>query len=176
MGTISRTMTTPKTKRKRSSLLFDSLRHRFSPFSHLIFVRAATAFAVLVFLTGALFVAPPASGFQSSSSGSHVHDFLIFTTVLTDRGFALYGARTRLRRAEEKKFRWEAMSDHSGELALRVPPGAEYEMAVEARGFKTETRKIDARNDLRAELTIRMEPLAESPATPPSDPPAGGKP
>jgi hypothetical protein len=169
-------MTTSKTKRKRSSLLFDSLRHRFSLFSHLILVRAATAFAVLVCLAGALLVAPPASGFQSSSSSSRPHDFLIFTTIFTDQGFALYGARTRLRRAEEKRFRWEAISDHRGELALRVPQGAEYEMTVEARGFKPETRKIDARNDLRADLTVRMEPLADSPAAPRSEPPAGGKP
>lgn len=167
---------TSKTKRKRFSLLFHSLRYHFSPFAHLIFVRAATTFAVPVCMTGALFVSPPASGFQSSSSSSRPHDFLIFTTIFTDRGLALYGARTRLRRAEEKKFRWEAMSDHRGELALRVPPGAEYEMTVEARGFKTETRKIDARNDMRADLTIRMQPVAESPAAPPSEPPAGGKP
>lgn len=167
---------TSKTKRKRSNLLFDSLRHRFSPFAHLFFVRAATAFAVLVFMMGALLIAPPVSGFQSSSSVSRPRDFLIFTTIFTDRGLALYGARTRLRRAEDKKFRWEAMSDHRGELALRVPPGAEYEMTVEARGFKTETRKIDARNDMRADLTIRLEPLAGPPAAPPSDPPAGGKP
>ena len=54
------------------------------------------------------------------------------------------------------------MSDHQGELAFRVPQGAEYEMTIEARGFKTQTRKIDAREDNRADLTIRMEPQTES--------------
>lgn len=87
---------------------------------------------------------------------------MIFTTVFTDRGFALYGARVRLRRAEEKKFRWEATSDHQGELAFRVPQDAQYEMTVEARGFKPETRKIDATQDNRADLTIRMEPAADA--------------
>jgi hypothetical protein len=95
----------------------------------------------------------------------HAHDFVIFATVFNDRGFALYGARTRLRRLGEKKFRWEAMSDHQGELAFRVPPGAEYEMMIEARGFQTQTRKIDARQDNREDLTIRMEPQAQPPAS-----------
>ena len=107
-----------------------------------------------------------------ASSGSHAHEYVIFATVLNDRGFALYGARTRLRRADEKKFRWEAMSDHQGELAFRVPPGAEYEMTVEARGFKTETRKIDTREQNRVDLTIRMEPQADARG----NSAAGGKP
>ena len=172
---MRKTMTS-KTKKKRSDTLLISSRHHFSPLSHLILVLATIAFVFTVGAHGAPVAAGPAPGFQSSSSGSHVHDFLIFTTVFTDRGFALYGARTRLRRAEEKKFRWEAVSDHSGELAFRVPQGAEYEMTVEARGFKTQTRKIDARDGLRAELTIRMEPLTDSPAAPPADAPTGGTP
>lgn len=58
------------------------------------------------------------------------------------------------------------MSDHQGELAIRVPEGAEYELTIEARGYKTETRKINARQDRRTDLTIRMEPQTEAhPAT-----------
>ncbi len=108
-------------------------------------------------LAGALFAVEPAGDAQNSS-GSHAHDFVIFATVFTDRGFALTGARARVRRSDEKKFRWEAMSDHQGELAVRVPQGAEYELTIEARGFKTQTRKIDAREANRTDLTIRMEP------------------
>jgi hypothetical protein len=171
---------TSKTKKKRSDPLFISSRHHCSPLSHPTHVRATIAFVLAVSLTGASVAARPAPRFQSSSSGLHTHDFLIFTTVFTDRGFALFGARTRLRRAERKKFRWEAVSDHSGEFAFRIPQGAEYEMTVEARGFKTQTRKIDARDDIRAELTIRMEPVMDSPAAPPAEPHAepttGGKP
>lgn len=177
MRTISATKMSSKTKKKKFDLRFGSLRHRFSPFRHLIFVRATLVFLVLACLTGAPFAAAPAPAFQSSSSGgSHAHTFLIFTTVFTDKGFALYGAQTRLRRAEEKKYRWEAMSDHSGELAFRVPQGVQYEMTIEAKGFKTQTRKIDARDDIRADLTIRMEPLSDAPAAPRADPPTGGKP
>jgi hypothetical protein len=176
MGTISTTKMSSKTKKKKFDSVFGSLQHRFSPFRHLISVRAVLVLMVLAScLTGAPFAAAPA--FQSSSSsGSRAHDFLIFTTVFSDKGFALYGARTRLRRAEEKKYRWEAMSDHSGELAFRVPQGAEYEMTIEAKGFKTQTRKIDARDNIRADLTIRLEPLSDSPAAPRADAPNGGKP
>ena len=162
-------MTTKKTKKKRFDPLFHFFRHPLSPFGHLTIVRLTIALVGLVWLAGAIFVFEPAGGAQNSSS-SHVHDYVIFATVFTDRGFALPGARARVRRAEEKKFRWEAMSDHQGELAFRVPQNAEYEMTIEARGFKTQTRKIDAREDNRTDLTIRMEPLTD-----PAEPGTGGK-
>jgi hypothetical protein len=38
--------------------------------------------------------------------------------------------RVKLRRADEKKFRWEAVSDHRGEFAFRVPPGKADYVAV----------------------------------------------
>ncbi len=108
---------------------------------------------------------PAAPASAQSSSKTHAHDFVIFATVFTSQGFALPGARVRVRRADEKKFRWEAMSDHQGELGIRVQQDAEYELTVEARGFQPQTRKIDAREGDREDLTLRMEPLA-----------AGGKP
>jgi hypothetical protein len=159
-------MTKKKTKKKRFDPLFDFLRHPLSPPGHLTFVRLTTILLGLVWLAGAAFIfAPPGSA--QNSSASHAHDFVIFVTVFTDRGFSLPGARLRVRREQEKKFRWDAVSDHQGEVAFRVPQGAEYEMTIEARGFKPETRKIDARDDNRADLTIRMELLTAG---------AGGKP
>lgn len=178
-----RTMTKRKTRKKRFEPLVDFSRHPLSPFDHSTIVRLTIVFLGLVWLAGTAFAFDPAGGAQSSSS-SHAHDFLIFTTVFTDRGFALSGARARVRRATEKKFRWEAASDHRGEFAIRVLQNAEYEMTIEARGFKTQTRKIDARDDNRAELTIRMEPASGPHAEPPTgapkepltEPRTGGKP
>jgi hypothetical protein len=154
-------MTKKKTKKKRFDPLFDFFRHPLSPFGHLTLVRLTIVFVGLVWLAGAATVFAPASGAQNSS-GSHARVFVIFATVFNDRGFALTGARVRVRRSDEKKFRWEAASDHQGELAFRVPPGAEYEMTIEARGFKIQTRKIDAQVDNRADLTIRMEPQTDT--------------
>ena len=170
MGTISRMTTKRKTKKKKFDPFFDSFRHPLLPFGHLINVRLTIALIGWVWLAGALVIVEPAGSAQNSS-GSHAHDFLIFTTVFDGRGFALFGARVRLRLSEEKKFRWEGTSDHSGELAFRVPPGQDYEMIVEARGFKTQTHRIDARQENRAELSIRMEPQSK----PHADPGAGGK-
>jgi len=93
------------------------------------------------------------------SSNAHAHEFLIFATVFTNQGFALPGAWERVRRSNEKKFRWEALSDRRGEFAIRVQQGAEYELTIEARGFKPETRKIAARGDNRTDLTIQMAPV-----------------
>ena len=46
---------------------------------------------------------------------------LIFGTVWGPDSRPVYGVRVKLRRASEKKFRWEAMSDHRGEFGIRVP-------------------------------------------------------
>lgn len=170
-----RAMTTRKTKKKRSDPLFDFFRHPLSLFGHLTFVRATIAFLGLFCAAGAIFAFEPGGGAQNSS-GSHAHDFVIFVNVFTDRGFALPGARARVRRAEEKKFRWEAMSDHQGELAIRVPQGQEYEMTIEARGFKTDTRKVNSREGNRTDLTVRMEPQTGSPAGPHTPQMSGGTP
>jgi hypothetical protein len=153
-------MTKKKTKKKRFDPLFDFFRHLLSPFGHLILVRLTIIFVGLLWLGGAAIVLAPASAAQNSS-GSHARVFVIFATVFNDRGFTLTGARVRVRRSDEKKFRWEAASDHQGELAFRVPPGADYEMTIEARGFKTQTRKIDTREDNQTDLTIRMEPQTD---------------
>lgn len=163
--TIFPTMT-KKTKKKTLDPLFRFLRHPLFPFRHLISMRRMIAWMGLFVMAAGVCAFEPTGALQKSG-GSHAHDFVIFVTVFNDQGFALYGARTRLRREEEKKFRWEAMSDHQGEFAFRVPPNAEYEMTVEARGFQTQTRKIDAREENQVDLTIRMEPAKSGP---------GGKP
>ena len=173
-----RTMTKRKRKKKRFDPFFPFFRHPLSPFRHPTIVRLTIVLLGLFWLAGATFASGPAGGTQSSSS-SHTHDFLIFTTIFTDQGFALPGAHARVRRAADKKFRWEAESDRRGEFAIRVPQNAEYEMTIEAHGFKTQIRKIDARDDNRADLTIRMEPLqgphAEPTTEPRSGPGTGGK-
>ena len=119
----------------------------------------------MIFLPGLVWLlgvasAPATPEGSQTSNNSHAHDFVIFATVFADQGFALPGAQARVRRTEEKKFRWEATSDRRGEFGIRVPQGAAYELTIEARGFKPQTRKVDAREGNREDLTIQMERLA----------------
>jgi hypothetical protein len=94
----------------------------------------------------------PAAQSQSSSSSknakpkySHASDFLIRGTVFTEKALAFPGVQLRIRRAGEKKFRWEDNTNSRGEFAIRVPQGTEYEMVVRAKGFAEQTKTIDAR-------------------------------
>src|SRR5258708_40335680 len=71
--------------------------------------------------------AAPASQPQSSSSAnsgkqkySHVDDFLIRGTVFTDQTLSFPLVQLRIRRAGEKRFRWEARTISRCEVAIRV--------------------------------------------------------
>lgn len=64
---------------------------------------------------------------------------LIFGTVFDPGGHTLYGVKVKIRRADEKKTRWELYSNHTGEFAQRVPVGpADYVVWADVKGYKTE--------------------------------------
>jgi hypothetical protein len=149
--------------RQESTRDLEIFRHPFLPDGHPIPLWRMSLLLALVWSlfwsSGVISAAAAPAGAQSSSN-SHAHDFVIFATVFTTQGFTLPGARVRVRRADEKKFRWEGVSDHQGEVGIRVKQDAEYELNVEARGFKPQTRKVDAREGDREDLTLQLEPLA----------------
>ncbi len=100
------------------------------------------------------------SGAKSGRNKDLAQTFVVFGTIFTTQGFALAGADVRLRRAGEKKDRWQGRSDARGEFAFRVPPDVEYELSVTAKGFDPETRKVDAREGSRVDLTLRLKPAS----------------
>lgn len=102
---------------------------------------------------------PPAK--NRKQKYSHANDFLIRGSVFTDKALSFPGVKLRLRRAGEKKFRWEDYTNSRGEFAMRVPQGSEYEMVVHAKGFADQTKVVDAKNG-RADnnLVFRMQPAA----------------
>ena len=62
---------------------------------------------------------------------------VIFATLWDPASQPVYGVHMQLRRAGEKKVRWEAYSDHYGEFAFRVPPGKQdYELSADAKSLK----------------------------------------
>jgi hypothetical protein len=90
---------------------------------------------------------------------SHANDFLIRGTVFTDKSLAFPGVLLRIRRAAEKKFRWETYSNSRGEFAVRVPKGLQYEMVIHAKSFADQTRTIDAKSGLSEDnVVFRMAP------------------
>jgi len=48
---------------------------------------------------------------------------LIYGTIWGPGDRPVYGVPIKIRRASDKKAKWELMSDHSGEFAQRVPAG-----------------------------------------------------
>lgn len=67
---------------------------------------------------------------------------LIYGTVWDPDGHALYAVKVKIRRAEEKKVRWELYSNHTGEFAQRVPPGkADYIVWADVKGYKLPSGK-----------------------------------
>jgi Carboxypeptidase regulatory-like domain len=106
---------------------------------------------------------PPSSESTSKqkankSSEKHSDDFLVRGTVFTAEGFGFPGAELRIRRASEKKIRWETVSNSRGDFAVRVKMGTDYQVTVRAKGFQEQTVPVDAKTGERyKDLVFRME-------------------
>ncbi len=95
-----------------------------------------------------------------AASGSSAPYALIFGTVWSPDNRPVYGVHVRLRRASEKKFRWEAFSDHRGEFAIRVPASAaDYVLLPDLKHAKDrplpETR-IHVAGDERVDIGVHL--------------------
>ncbi len=91
---------------------------------------------------------------------------LIFGTVFDPDGRVVYAARVKIRRADEKKARWELYSDHSGEFAQRVPPGSgDYIVWADVKDYKLPDGrrfapgtdvKVHIESDERADIGLHL--------------------
>jgi hypothetical protein len=87
----------------------------------------------VVFLVALL--APSAA--RSSDRAKPKPYALIYGTVWDPDGRALYAVKVKIRRADEKKTRWEVYSNHTGEFAQRVPVGpGDYIVWADVKGYK----------------------------------------
>ena len=103
----------------------------------------------------------PVSSSSKHSRNSHANDFLIIGTVFTDKAYAFPGVHLRVRRATEKKFRWETYTNSRGEFAIRVPQGAEYEIVVVVKGFTDQSKTISAKSGISEDSVVfEMQPAA----------------
>src|SRR5271168_2956633 len=66
---------------------------------------------------------------------SHAKDFLIIGTIFDPKGYAFPAAELRIRRSNEKKYRWDSYTNSRGEFVLFVKQETAYEMVIRAKGF-----------------------------------------
>ncbi|MGA2002046.1 MAG: hypothetical protein ABSG70_01615 [Terriglobales bacterium] len=60
----------------------------------------------------------------------------------------------KIRRADEKKVRWELFSNHMGEFAQRVPVGpADYVVWADVKGYKTaDGRRVQPGEEVKVHI------------------------
>ncbi len=86
---------------------------------------------------------------------------LIYGTVFGPDGHSRYGVPVKVRRGDEKKARWEAMSDHAGEFAVRVPTGtADYIVWADVKVPKGEPKpeaKVHIDSNERVDIALHLK-------------------
>jgi len=85
---------------------------------------------------------------------------LLFGTVYGADDRPAYGIKVKIRRAAEKKARWELLSDHRGEFAQRLPAGAaDYVVWADVKGPKDQPKpeaKVHIENDERVDISLHL--------------------
>ena len=82
---------------------------------------------------------------------------LIFGTVYGPNDRPVYGVNIRIRRADQKKAKWELMSDHAGEFAQRLPAGtADYIITTDEKHPAPEV-KVHFENDERQDISLHLQ-------------------
>lgn len=101
------------------------------------------------------------SGTKGSSKNKAKPGFLIVGTVFDERALSFAGVQVRIRRANEKKFRWETYTNTRGEFAVRVPEGFDYEVVVRAKHYQDQAKSVTTNNgDVQQRLSIKLEPAS----------------
>jgi len=82
---------------------------------------------------------------------------LIFGTVWGPDDRPIYGAKVKIRRADQKKAKWELISNHTGEFAQRVPAGkADYIVWIDAKDLKGLKSSDGNQLQLSTEVTVSI--------------------
>jgi hypothetical protein len=101
------------------------------------------------------------SGSKGSSKNKANPGFLIIGTVFDEKALSFPGVQVRVRRVDEKKFRWEAYTNSRGEFAVRVPEGFAYEVVVRAKHYQDQAKSVTTNNgDIQQRLSIQLEPAS----------------
>lgn len=125
-------------------------------------VRRLFAIAATLTLAAFAFGIPAASAAdkdQGKKSDIRKDYALIFGTVWNKENRPVYGVRIKIRRADQKKAKWELISNHSGEFAQRVPAGtADYVIWAELPKHHNPVAetKVHIDNDERTDIGLHL--------------------
>jgi hypothetical protein len=108
----------------------------------------------------------PAHAGASPVPGGDKAYALIFGTVWTPEGQPVYGVKVRIRRADDKRPKWELFSNRVGEFAQRVPAGkADYVVYADLKDFKSSPQNklqagtpvtVHVENDERVDIGLHL--------------------
>ena len=119
--------------------------------------RLLRALLLVAALLAPLGVRPAASSLREDPRKPYA---LIFGTVYSPDDRPAFGVKVKIRRAQEKKARWELFSDHQGEFAQRLPAGsADYVVWAEVKGPKDQPKaevKVHIKNDERVDISLHL--------------------
>ena len=108
---------------------------------------------------------PPAAGSSSSKRKSkEIPSFLIIGTVFNEHAYSFPGVEVRIRRGDQRKFRWDTYTDSRGEFAVRVPPGYQYVVVTHVKKYADQTQSVDSSVDVQKRLSIKLEPQSHTKA------------
>jgi hypothetical protein len=121
----------------------------------------ALAFAfALLFLSSSLAVAQETTAPAADQKKAKLDYALIYGTVWDQNDHPLYGVPIKIRRADQKKAKWELVSDHQGEFAQRVPVGkADYIVWADIRvpkGQQKPETKVHIDYDERRDISLHL--------------------
>ena len=113
---------------------------------------------------------PPSVGACAGTSYSksannkerQIPSYLILGTIFDEQARSLPGVRVRIRRTDEKKYRWETYTNSRGEFAVRVVPGYQYEVSMHCKKYKDESHTVDSNVDVQQRLSVKLQ-LVEQP-------------
>src|SRR3954464_8011086 len=81
---------------------------------------------------------------------------LIFGTIYGADDRPAYGVKVKIRRADQKKAKWELNSDHQGEFAQRLPAGtADYVISTDEKHPAPEV-KVHIESDERRDVSVHL--------------------
>ncbi len=115
--------------------------------------------SLIVALVAAALLASLAGAQSTSPKKSAAPYALIFGTVYGPDDQPVYGVPIKVRRADEKKARWELLSDHRGEFAARVSPGpADYIVWADLKSQKKDKKAGNKSGEAgRSEVKVHVD-------------------